>query len=82
MIIYKVSPAAKESTDSVIVKNIPRFDRPLICSQDMITGDEILSDSYDIKEIDGAVYEADCKKITLGGESFGEELGFRALQYT
>lgn len=38
-------------------------------AQDIVTGDELLSDSYDIKEIDGAVYEADCKKITVGGEN-------------
>ena len=41
-------------------------------AQDILTGDEIISDSYDLKEIDGVVYEADCKKITVGGETFGE----------
>lgn len=40
-------------------------------AQDILTDDEIISDSYDIKEIDGVVYEADCKKITVGGETFG-----------
>jgi hypothetical protein len=39
--------------------------------QDLLTGDEIISDSYDLKEIDGVVYEADCKKISVGGETFG-----------
>jgi hypothetical protein len=39
--------------------------------QDILTDDEIISDSYDIKEIDGVAYEADCKKITVGGEQFG-----------
>jgi hypothetical protein len=39
--------------------------------QDILTDDEIISDSYDVKEIDGVVYEADCKKITIGGETFG-----------
>jgi hypothetical protein len=39
--------------------------------QDIITDDEIISDSYDIKEIDGVAYEADCRKITVGGEQFG-----------
>lgn len=39
-------------------------------TQDIITGDELISDSYDLKEVDGAVYEADCSKITVGGESF------------
>ncbi|EME47225.1 hypothetical protein DOTSEDRAFT_122601, partial [Dothistroma septosporum NZE10] len=33
---------------------------------DLITGDEVISDSYEIKEVDGAVYEADCKKISVG----------------
>ena len=39
--------------------------------QDLITGDEIISDSYNLKEIDGAVYEADCKKISIGNENIG-----------
>ena len=39
--------------------------------QDIITGDELLSDSYNLKEIDGAVFEADCKKISIGGENIG-----------
>nr|POE86541.1 translationally-controlled tumor protein like [Quercus suber] len=38
----------------------------MIIFKDIITGDELISDSYDIKEIDGVVYEADCKKITVG----------------
>jgi len=42
----------------------------MIIYKDIITGDEILSDSYDLKEIDGVIYEADCKKINIGGESF------------
>lgn len=37
--------------------------------QDLITDDEIISDSYDLKEIDGVVYEADCRNITVGGET-------------
>jgi hypothetical protein len=37
--------------------------------QDLITDDEIISDSYDLKEIDGTVYEADCRKIAVGGEN-------------
>ena len=40
-------------------------------SQDILTDDEIISDSYDLKEIDGVAYEADCKKISIGGETFG-----------
>ncbi|KAJ4330249.1 hypothetical protein N0V87_010171 [Didymella glomerata] len=42
----------------------------MIIFKDIITDDEIISDSYDLKLIDGVVYEADCKKITIGGETF------------
>ena len=41
-----------------------------IQQQDILTDDEIISDVYDLKEIDGVVYEADCKMIKIGGESF------------
>ncbi|KAI9893278.1 MAG: hypothetical protein M1814_000407 [Vezdaea aestivalis] len=30
-----------------------------------------MSDVYDLKEIDNAVYEVDCKMITIGGENVG-----------
>ncbi|KAK5116444.1 hypothetical protein LTR62_007992 [Meristemomyces frigidus] len=39
----------------------------MIIFKDIITGDELISDSYDLKLIDGVVYEADCKKISIGG---------------
>ncbi|MCJ1440222.1 MAG: hypothetical protein MMC23_000705 [Stictis urceolatum] len=39
----------------------------MIIYKDLVSGDEIISDSYDIKEIDDVVYEIDCKKITKGG---------------
>ncbi|KZF23997.1 translationally controlled tumor-associated [Xylona heveae TC161] len=42
----------------------------MIIYKDILTGDEIISDSYDLKEVDGAVYEVDCKKIVKGAESF------------
>ena len=38
--------------------------------QDIISGDELISDSYDLTEVDGVAYEADCRKITIGGETF------------
>lgn len=38
--------------------------------QDIISGDELISDSYDLTEVDGVAYEADCAKITIGGETF------------
>lgn len=37
--------------------------------QDLITDDELISDSYDLKEVDNIVYEADCKKITIGDDN-------------
>ncbi|CAG8982767.1 hypothetical protein HYALB_00001048 [Hymenoscyphus albidus] len=39
----------------------------MIIYKDIITGDEIISDSYDLIEVDGAVYEIDCQMITEGG---------------
>jgi len=38
----------------------------MIIYKDVITGDEIISDSYDLKEVDGIVYECDCAMITEG----------------
>ncbi|KAF7879147.1 hypothetical protein EAF04_000346 [Stromatinia cepivora] len=41
----------------------------MIIYKDIITGDEIISDSYDLKEVDGVVYEVDCSMITVGAVS-------------
>jgi len=38
----------------------------MIIYKDIISGDEVMSDSYDLKEVDGVVYEVDCEMITLG----------------
>jgi len=38
----------------------------MIIYTDVLTGDEIISDSYDIKEIDGVAYEVDCAMIVEG----------------
>ncbi|KAK7187782.1 hypothetical protein DPSP01_010832 [Paraphaeosphaeria sporulosa] len=38
----------------------------MIIFKDSLTGDEIISDSYNLKEVDGIAYEADCSKITVG----------------
>ncbi|AEO69472.1 fffa406d-0d82-40f0-8194-bfef354b750b [Thermothielavioides terrestris] len=38
----------------------------MIIYKDIITDDEIISDSYDLKEVDGIVYEVDCAMITEG----------------
>ncbi|KAM0787972.1 hypothetical protein ACM66B_006174 [Microbotryomycetes sp. NB124-2] len=32
---------------------------------DVLTGDELISDAYDLKEVDGVVYEADCQMIVI-----------------
>lgn len=40
-------------------------------SQDLLTDDEIISDSYNLKEVDGIVYEADCAMITEGAVDVG-----------
>jgi hypothetical protein len=39
-------------------------------AQDVISGDEMISDSYDLETVDGVIYEANGAKITIGGESF------------
>ncbi|KAK4106853.1 translationally controlled tumor-associated [Parathielavia hyrcaniae] len=39
----------------------------MLIYKDIISDDEIISDSYDLKEVDGVVYEADCAMITEGG---------------
>ena len=38
----------------------------MIIYKDALTGDEIISDSYDLKEVDGVAYEADCAMIVEG----------------
>ncbi|KAL8901986.1 MAG: hypothetical protein Q9207_004929 [Kuettlingeria erythrocarpa] len=42
----------------------------MIIYKDIVTGDEIISDTYNLIEKEGAVYEVDCKKVTLGAENF------------
>ncbi|CAF9928863.1 MAG: hypothetical protein HETSPECPRED_006959 [Heterodermia speciosa] len=42
----------------------------MIIYKDIVTGDEVISDSYEMKIVDDTVYEVDCKKITLGAENF------------
>jgi len=38
----------------------------MIIFKDALTDDEIISDSYDIKEVDGVAYEVDCQMIVEG----------------
>ncbi|RDA87275.1 hypothetical protein CP532_1333, partial [Ophiocordyceps camponoti-leonardi (nom. inval.)] len=42
---------------------------------DLLTDDEIISDSYELKEVDGIVYEADCAMITEEAVNGGDEDG-------
>ncbi|KAM0200655.1 hypothetical protein ACHAPA_010141 [Fusarium lateritium] len=39
----------------------------MLIFKDILTGDELISDSYDLKLVDGIVYEADCAMIEEGG---------------
>ena len=52
-----------------------------ILFQDIITGDEIISDTYELKEIDGVAYEADCRRITVGNDNIGVFLGYPSPLY-
>ncbi|CAL8574661.1 hypothetical protein XPA_000616 [Xanthoria parietina] len=42
----------------------------MIIYKDIVTGDEIISDTYELIDKDDAVYEVNCKMVTRGGESF------------
>lgn len=44
----------------------------MIIFKDKITDDEMISDSYDLKEIDGIAYEADCAMIEEGVGEIGK----------
>ncbi|GME93563.1 unnamed protein product [Ambrosiozyma monospora] len=37
----------------------------MLIYKDIISNDELLSDAYDVKEVDGAIYEADCTMIKV-----------------
>ncbi|KAI9737720.1 MAG: hypothetical protein M1818_005724 [Claussenomyces sp. TS43310] len=58
----------------------------MIIFKDLITGDEIISDSFDMVEKDGIVYEVDCAMITEGavhvdtGANASAEEGEEALE--
>lgn len=41
----------------------------MIVYTDIISGDELLSDAYDIKEVNGVIYEADCAMVKVGGDN-------------
>lgn len=35
----------------------------------MVTGDEIISDTYNLKDVDDVVYEVDCRRVTKGADN-------------
>ncbi|SCV05685.1 LANO_0H12926g1_1 [Lachancea nothofagi CBS 11611] len=37
--------------------------------KDIISGDELLSDAYDLKLVDGVIYEANCDMVKVGGDN-------------
>ncbi|GME83223.1 unnamed protein product [[Candida] boidinii] len=37
----------------------------MIIFTDVISGDELLSDAYDVKLVDGVIYEADCQMVQV-----------------
>ncbi|KAL8968184.1 MAG: hypothetical protein Q9183_002582 [Haloplaca sp. 2 TL-2023] len=41
----------------------------MIIYKDIVTGDEIISDTYNLVEKEDAVYEVDCKKVTIGSDN-------------
>ena len=41
----------------------------MIIFKDIISGDELLSDAYDVKLVDGVIYEADCDMVKVGGDN-------------
>ncbi|CUS20523.1 LAQU0S01e08526g1_1 [Lachancea quebecensis] len=41
----------------------------MIIYKDIISGDELLSDAYDVKLVDGVIYEADCDMVKVGGDN-------------
>ncbi|CAF9918751.1 hypothetical protein IMSHALPRED_004401 [Imshaugia aleurites] len=41
----------------------------MIIYKDIVTGDEIISDTYKLQDIDDVVYEVDCRKVTKGADN-------------
>ncbi|KAH3899865.1 probable Translationally-controlled tumor protein homolog [Saccharomycodes ludwigii] len=40
----------------------------MIIYKDLVSGDELLSDAYDVKLVDNVIYEADCSMVKVGGD--------------
>ncbi|SCV03659.1 LAME_0H12200g1_1 [Lachancea meyersii CBS 8951] len=41
----------------------------MLIYKDIISGDELLSDAYDLKLVDGVIYEANCDMVKVGGDN-------------
>lgn len=41
----------------------------MIIYKDILTGDEIISDAFNLKEVDNILWEVDCRNITIGDEN-------------
>lgn len=41
----------------------------MIIYTDIISGDELLSDAYDLSLVDGVIYEANCDMVKVGGDN-------------
>ncbi|KAF7579712.1 hypothetical protein FOB63_004782 [Clavispora lusitaniae] len=52
--------------ESLLPKIIPSVHPIMIIYSDVISGDELLSDAYDVKLVDNVVYEADCAMVQVG----------------
>ncbi|KAE8330769.1 translationally-controlled tumor protein [Aspergillus sergii] len=42
----------------------------MIIYKDILTGDEIISDAFNLKEVDKVLFEVDCRNITVGDDNF------------
>lgn len=47
-------------------------DTPVL--KDIVSGDEIISDTWGMKEVEGTVYEIDCRMVTKGAEHIGQSV--------
>jgi len=63
------TPTSLAQRRSRIPLQTPSAAATMIIFKDILTGDEVISDSYDLKTIDDTVYEVDGKKITKGAEN-------------
>ncbi|SCU81789.1 LAFA_0C07184g1_1 [Lachancea sp. 'fantastica'] len=41
----------------------------MLIYKDIISGDELLSDAYDLQLVDGVIYEANCDMVKVGGDN-------------